>query len=327
MRAIALYSGGLDSTLSIKMITNQGVGVTALYFFNPLSHYDKNKEDILAKKAKELGADFKSIYLGDNFIEILKNPKFGYGKNLNPCIDCKILMLQIAKKLMPELEASFVITGEVLAQRPKSQHRETLGLIEKRAGLEGLVVRPLSAKLLNETIPEAKGWIKREALLDFNGRSRTPQIELAKQFEIKDYQWPAGGCLLTISSFCGRVEDFLKGIETTPENLELLKWGKHFRLSPDFKLIVGRNEEENKILSGFVKEKDICFEPKTVPGPFGLGRGEFNENIKNIASRIIARYTDKSGEAVEISIKYADNKEEVVHVNGLEEKSVKELLI
>ncbi|MFA6282047.1 MAG: hypothetical protein WCY05_06085, partial [Candidatus Omnitrophota bacterium] len=144
MKAIALFSGGLDSTLSIKLITNQGVGVTALYFYNPLSRYDKNKEEILSNKARELGADFKSIYLGDNFIEILKNPKFGYGKNLNPCIDCKILMLKIAKGLMQQLGASFVITGEVIAQRPKSQHRETLKLIEKHAGLEGFVVRPLS---------------------------------------------------------------------------------------------------------------------------------------------------------------------------------------
>ncbi|MFA5271356.1 MAG: 7-cyano-7-deazaguanine synthase [Candidatus Omnitrophota bacterium] len=327
MKAIALYSGGLDSTLCIKIITNQGIAVTALHFINPLSRYDKNKEEALSKKVKELGADFKSIYLGENFIEILKNPKFGYGKNLNPCIDCKILMLAIAKKLMPELGASFVITGEVIAQRPKSQHRETLELIEKRSGLEGLILRPLSAKLLKETIPESKGWVKREALFDFNGRSRTPQIELAKMLGIEDYQWPAGGCLLTVPSFCSRVEDFLKSGETTPENLELLKWGKHFRLSKDFKLIVGRNEEENKILSSFLKEKDISFEPKDVPGPFGLGRGVVSENIKNIANRIIARYADNSGATIAISIKDSHNNEEVVRVSGLEDKSVKELLI
>ena len=328
MKALALYSGGLDSTLAIKVIANQGVEITALYFFNPLSRHDKNKEEALAQKAKELGAGFKSIYLADNFIEILKNPKFGYGKNLNPCIDCKILMLRITKKLMPELGASFVITGEVLAQRPKSQHRETLDLIEKRAGLQGLVLRPLSAKLLEETIPEIKGWVKREALFDFNGRARNPQIELAKQFDIKNYQWPAGGCLLTVSSFCTRVEDFLKNIELTPENLELLKWGKHFRLSPDFKLIVGRNEEENKILSSLAREGDVCFEPKVLAGPFGLGRGKLTDDVKKVSGRIIARYTDNSGATVEISIRDSQSKkEEVVYVSGLDEKTVKELLV
>ena len=303
MRALALFSGGLDSLLAIKLIVNQGIEVIALHFVTPLSNFDKNKEDALCQKVTNLGAQLKIIYLGDDYVKILKTPRFGYGKNLNPCIDCKILMLKHAARLMKELSASFVVTGEVLAQRPKSQHRETLRLIEKNCGLENLLLRPLSAKLLEPTLPEKEKWVNREEFFDFNGRSRKPQFKLADSLGIKDFAWPAGGCLLTISSFCARVEDLLKHDECTPENLELLKIGRHFRISGSFKLIVGRNEKENNEILKLASNGDIIFEPLELPGPTGLGKGSLNYDTKIISSQIIAGYTSQNKEATKIAIR------------------------
>jgi tRNA U34 2-thiouridine synthase MnmA/TrmU len=328
MKALALFSGGLDSTLAIKVILNQGIEVIALYFLTPFSRCDEEGKKLLIKKAKEqLGIKLKIIYLGENYLEILKNPEFGYGKNLNPCIDCKILMLKEAKKLMQVSGASFVITGEVVGQRPKSQHKETLELIEKKAGLERIVLRPLSAKLLPPTIPEANGWVRRENLFDFNGRTRTPQIKLADSLGIKDYAWPAGGCLLTISSFCVRVKDLIEHNELNDSNTRLLQVGRCFRISPSFTLIVGRNEKENKNILDLAEEKDIIFEPKELPGPTGIGRGTFNGNVKMICSRIIARYTVPNGKEVKIAVKNLPQEEETILAESIDEENLKKLMI
>ncbi len=176
MKALALYSGGLDSSLAVRLILDQGIEVIALHVITPLSRFDEAKSKFMQEQLEGMGAKLKLIYLQDDFAAILQNPKFGYGKNLNPCVDCKILMLKYAKFLMREMEASFVVTGEVLAQRPKSQHRDSLHVIEKESGLRDLVLRPLSAKLLKPTLPELNGWVDRERLLAFNGRSRNPRI-------------------------------------------------------------------------------------------------------------------------------------------------------
>ena len=328
MKALALFSGGLDSTLAIKLIRAQGIEVIALHCITPFARYEKEEKERLAQKLKEqLGAELKVIELGDEFLEIVKNPKFGYGKNLNPCIDCKILMLQHARQLMKAFDASFIITGEVVGQRPKSQHRDTLRLIEKGAGLEGLLLRPLSAKLLAPTVAETKGWVKRENLFDMNGRTRKPQMQLAEKLGIKDYAWPAGGCLLTVSSFCGRVKDLLEHNDLTRDNVRLLHIGRHFRVTPFFKLVVGKDEKQNARLLDLAKPADVIFEPHELPGPTGLGRGMGDDNAKVVASEIIARYSALGNEEVRIIIRSAlPEKEEVVFARGIDEKKLREFM-
>ncbi|TET47754.1 tRNA 4-thiouridine(8) synthase ThiI, partial [Candidatus Aerophobetes bacterium] len=224
------------------------------------------------------------------------NPKHGYGKNLNPCIDCRILMLKNAKKLMEEKGASFLITGEVLGQRPRSQYLAALKIIEREGGLDGLVLRPLSAKLLPLSVPEKEGWVNREKLLEISGRSRKPQIDLADKYGIRDYPCPAGGCLLTDRGFAQRMKDLMTHSEITLNDVELLKTGRYFRLSLQTKLVVGRNKKENERLLRLANTDDICFEPVEVKGPIGIGRGDFDQTMISLASKIMARYSDGNDE-------------------------------
>lgn len=291
MRAIALISGGLDSILAAGLIKDCGIEVIGLNFKIPFCRPQKKTNP----KIHQLGIELKSIDISEEFLEIIKNPRYGFGSNMNPCIDCKILMLKKAKELMPKFGAKFIITGEVLGQRPMSQNRQALELIEKRAGLQGLLLRPLSAKLLSKTFPEKEGWINRDKLLDFNGRSRQPQIALAGKLRIKDYQQPAGGCLLTDPQFAKRVKDLLNHKELNLENIELLKIGRHFRLSQKTKLVVGRDERENADLLTKVKEGDYLFMPRDIAGPSALGKGGFSEDLINLSCRITCRYCDLNG--------------------------------
>ncbi len=300
MKAFALISGGLDSTLAAKMIKEQGIEIIALYFKIPVVNNDTNKScgshSKISEMAKNLGLEFKIINLTDDFLEIIKNPKYGFGSNMNPCIDCKILMLRRAKELMQRLDAAFIVTGEVLGQRPMSQHKQALYTIAKRAGLEGLVLRPLSAKLLAQTIPEKEGWVDRQKLLSFNGRTRRPQMDLAERFNIKDYSNPAGGCLLTDPQFAKRINDLIEHGVLNLDNIELLKIGRHFRLSANTKLVVGRNEKENERLLNLIKENDYLFMPNQIAGPTALGRGSFNDEVIKLSCRIVCRYCDLDGQ-------------------------------
>lgn len=290
MKAIALISGGLDSSLAARLIQEQGIEVIGLYFKIPFS--DGKKEAFA-----DLGIEIKTVDIKEEFLGLLKNPRYGFGSNMNPCIDCKILMLSKAKGMMPQLQAKFVVTGEVLGQRPMSQNRQALELIEKRAGLLGLIVRPLSAKLLAQTLPEREGWINRQNLFSFSGRSRKPQIELAQKLGFKDYAQPAGGCLLTDPAFAKRLKDLILHGELNLNNVELLKIGRQFRISPNAKLAVGRNEAENSVLLNLAKEDDYLFMPKQTAGPAGLGRGGFNDDLIRLACSIVCRYCDLNGNA------------------------------
>ncbi|MBM3248193.1 MAG: DUF814 domain-containing protein [Candidatus Omnitrophica bacterium] len=308
MKAIALISGGLDSALAAKVIAKQGINVVGINFITPFSPIDKIRRSFnLRKFFDNLGIDIMSVNIFDESLEMIRNPKFGLGSNLNPCIDCHILMLKKAKGLLERLEASFVITGEVLGQRPMSQHRHALELIERKSGLQGLLLRPLSAKLLDETIPEKEGWVKRSELFDFSGRSRSPQFALAKELGIKDYQTPAGGCLLTDAGFSLRMKDLLKhNLKALNNNeIEILKFGRHFRLGDQIKLVVGRNQEENEKLLKLARNRDYLFEPQGIPGPVALGRGRFdNKELVNLACRIVSRYSDSQyGEPVKINLR------------------------
>ena len=229
----------------------------------------------------------------DEFLAIVNNPVHGYGSNMNPCIDCRILLYKKAKDLMQQEKASFIISGEVLGQRPMSQQRHTLNLIEKEAGLKGLVVRPLSAKLLDPTIPEQEGWIDREKLLAIGGRGRKEQLQLAKTMGINDYPCPSGGCLLTDPEFSRRVKDLILQKALDRAQVMLLRLGRHFRLDVHTKLVVGRNEEENNQLASLAKNGDyLFFPPDDVAGPTALGRGEFSAGLITLSGRILARYFD-----------------------------------
>lgn len=329
MKAVALFSGGLDSTLAIKVVLEQGVEVVALNFTSPFCCCDKSSGcgSAIKKMAEKLGVKFKIMYLGQEYLDMIKNPKYGYGKKVNPCIDCRILKFKKAKEYMDEIKASFAITGEVLGQRPMSQHRQALRIIEKESGLEGLILRPLSAKLMPETQVEIKGWVKREKLLNISGRGRRQQMDLAASFDINDYPCPAGGCLLTDPQFSKRIKDAIKYNEFTVDNIELLKLGRYFRAKSSFRLSVGRNEKENDRLLNIAKKKDIIFEPLKLAGPSAVFRGSLDKESKIISCKIVAWYTARDKQ-VEIKIKtLADGKEEVVSVEAIKEEELLQLRV
>jgi len=293
-------SGGLDSTLAAKLIQEQGIEIIGLNFKTPFCLCDRKGPSACLSHAHQaainLGIEFKVVNIADEFFRVIAGPRHGFGANMNPCIDCRILKFRKAKEYMPDLGAAFIVTGEVLAQRPMSQHRRSLKIIDQESQLEGLVLRPLSARLLPQTIPEREGWVSRDKLLDFSGRSRKPQMALAEKMQIKDYPCPAGGCLLTDPEFSRRIKDLLKHEVLHLNNVELLKVGRHFRFSPQAKLIVGRNRQENERLIHLVRERDYLFYPDAnLAGPTALGRGIFNEDLIRLSCSIVARYCDLNG--------------------------------
>ncbi len=305
MKAIALISGGLDSTLAAKLIKEQGIEVIGLRFKIPFCAKG-------SRNSLNSGIEIKEVDINDDFLEMIKNPRYGYGSQMNPCIDCKILMLRKSKELLEQYGAKFIVTGEVLGQRPMSQHKQALFTIAKQAGLEGLVLRPLCAKLLPETIPETEGWIKREKLFSFSGRSRKQQMELAETLGMREYAQPAGGCLLTDPQFSKRLKDLIKHGKYDLNNVELLKVGRHFRISDGAKLAVGRNAQENEEIEKLAQDSDLLFFPPTdMAGPTSLGRGKFTEEEIKLCAGIAARYCDLEGrQAIDITYKVFSNKEE-----------------
>ena len=293
MRALALFSGGLDSMISIKLITDQGVKVTALHIDVGFGS-SKDNSAILESRAKMVGADFEIIDAKDNFVKnILFNPKYGYGKHFNPCIDCHANMFRIALKLLEKYDASFVITGEVIGQRPMSQRSDAIKNVTKLAGDEegGLILRPLSAKLMEPTIPEIKGWVDREKLLGISGRNREVQLSLAKSYGFSEFESPGGGCLLTQEVMATKIKEHLKYEEFIVEDIEVLKHGRHFRLPNGAKLVVGRNKEDNEYISKIDNPKYIFAKALNISGPLSLINKDANEGDKLLASKIILTYT------------------------------------
>ncbi len=297
-KAIGLLSGGLDSTLTVKLMMNQGIKVTALNFITPFCTCTrKGCKHEASRIAEKFDIPIKVVAAGGEYIKMVKNPKHGYGKNMNPCIDCRIFMLKKAKEYMEEMGASFLFTGEVLGQRPMSQRREAMTIIEKEAGLEGLILRPLSAQFLKPTIPEKEGLIDREKLFGISGRWRKPQMELAEELGIEDYQCPAGGCRLTDRPFAKRVKEAFEHDEDGIQDMNLLKYGRHFRLPSGVKVIVGRNEEENSIISRFAEEKDLLMEVVGFGSPITLLKGSRNEEDVKMAASVCVRYSNYKGKA------------------------------
>ena len=293
-KAVALLSGGLDSTLAVKVILEQGIDVIALNFtsaFCTCSCRGSVCSNEAARVANEFGVPIKVLQKGLDYIEIVRNPKYGYGQGINPCVDCRIYMHKLAKKYMEEIGASFIITGEVLGQRPMSQRRDAFKAIEKESGLHGLIVRPLSAKQLEPTIPEKLGIIDREKLLDMIGRSRKPQIALAEEFDIQNYPCPSGGCLLTDKIFSKRVKDLLDNKkDVTMKDLRLLKVGRHFRINKDIKIVIGRDETDNKQMRNLAQAGDTLIEPSDFAGPTGLICGVSRNGTNTLAGSMILRY-------------------------------------
>ena len=297
VRAIALISGGLDSTLAARLVTDQGVEVIGAHFVIPFYNYTMADIEMTSafRSAKEIGIELVVRELSEEFIAALKDPKFGYGKNMNPCVDCKILMVRKAAEMMAERDAQFIITGEVVGQRPMSQRKDIMNVMDKKTGMKGLVLRPLSAKNMAPTVPEEKGWVEREKLMDISGRSRKAQFELAEKFGLKEFSAPAGGCLLTMEGFAKKVEDLLEHQPDFDKNdVMLLKVGRHFRLSKTAKLLVGKNDFENKKLIRIAQPEQLLIYTDNIPGPAGLLVGEFGETEIKLAEGIVAYYVHKS---------------------------------
>ncbi len=330
--AIALLSGGLDSTLAVKLILEQGIKIEAVTFISLFCTCTSSSSGCMEGKtaAEKLGVNLKVINISKELLPLIRKPKYGYGKNMNPCLDCRIFTFKKAGEYMREIGASFLITGEVLGERPMSQRRDAMRTIERDSGLKGLILRPLCAKLLEPSIPEIKGLVDREKLLNIQGRSRKPQIALAMELGINDYPCPAGGCLLTDPGFAKRMRDLMEyNPEFSLNDAHLLKMGRHFRLSPKVKIIVGRDEKENKKLSSFALKGDFIFEVLDFPGPTTIVRGGIEESKMELPASITARYSKAKNEK-EISVgyrEYPSNTTGVLHVAPLEKSRLEALMI
>ena len=296
-KALALLSGGLDSTLAVKLLLEQGIDVEAINFVSPFCLCGRGGCGA-SGVADRFHVPLKIISVGEDYLRVVRRPKHGYGKNMNPCIDCRIFMLKKAKKYAGETRAAFIFTGEVLDERPMSQHFEALRMIEEEAGLKNRILRPLSAKLLPETSIEKRGLVDRHKLLDIQGRTRKKQIELAKAFSIADYPCPAGGCLLTYKEFADKVRDLFKYKKrVTLKDIALLKLGRHLRFEKN-KIIVGRNEPENKALLQMKSPSDYYFEVPNCGSPITILQGTKTKAAIKKAAALTAYYSDEKSSEV-----------------------------
>ena len=329
-KVVALLSGGLDSQLAVKMMQKQGFEVSAVAIKTPFCDFDCGKGCgfEIRERADTLGVDLKTVYLGDEYIEMLKNPKHGFGSGMNPCIDCRAMMFEAAKKHMNEIGAEFIISGEVLGQRPMSQHGPALRTIEKESKLKGKIVRPLSGRLLPKTEPEQSGLIKREDLGMIKGRSRKMQLQMAKEFGIEDPPNAGGGCLLTDPAFSLRAKDLFHHVETpTTNDIDLLKIGRQFRFDKKTKLVVGRNKDENEIIKSLKLPKDILLEARDHVGPISILRGENLENHLQFAAGITLRYSDAPKDESGFVVIEKNDKKSEIQTEPLEEPSYEEFRI
>ncbi len=291
--AIALISGGLDSILAAKLVMEQGFDVIGLYCTSAFSKsYGNEGQTHAARVSKAVGIDLRVLDMGRDYIDLVRKPSHGYGKHVNPCIDCKIYMLKKAKNLMKELNASFVITGEVLGQRPMSQRRDALDVIERDADMRGMILRPLSATLLQPTKAELQGLVQRDKLLGISGRSRAVQLQLAERFGIRGYSTPAGGCLLTDKNFAEKLRDLFEDSQAvTLDDVRLLTIGRHYRMDSGIKIVLGRDNEENTMLLSMAPNGYRLFVPHGFPGPVALLTGYPTQAIKQTIGRLIITYS------------------------------------
>jgi len=325
-KVVALLSGGLDSQLAIKMMQEQGFDVSAVAIKTPFCDFDCGRGCgfEIRERADDLDVNLKTVYLGDEYIEMLKHPKHGIGAGFNPCIDCRSMMFDAAKKHMEEIGAEFIISGEVLGQRPMSQHGPALRTIENESDLVGKIVRPLSAALLPETDPEKDGLIKRENLGMIRGRTRRGQLEMAKKYGIENPPNAGGGCLLTEPHFGIKAKDLFSHTKNpTINDIDLLKIGRHFRLDEETKFIVGRNKDENEMIKAIALPGDILLEAKDFVGPVSILRGSNAKQHLKFASSITLRYSDApNNEQAIVSIRNNDLVEEIASKSAEEESYI-----
>lgn len=323
-KAVALISGGLDSLLAARVIQEQGIHVEGINFYtgfcveghtHAIRKKDKKKpvRNNALWSAEQLGIKLHIIDIIDEYKNIVINPKHGYGANLNPCLDCKIFMVSKARQWMEENDFDFIITGEVIGQRPMSQRKDLLPVVVSESGADDRLLRPLCAKNLAITLPEREGWVNREQLYRFSGRNRKPQIALAREFGFEDYASPAGGCcFLTDKNYSRKLVDmwqYRNKKEYELDDIMLLKVGRHIRPEPHYKLIISREDGENKFLKGY-KKQFSTIEIESHNGPLTLIDGELSEKDLKFASRISARFS-QGRDAEKVSIK-------VTRINGEE---------
>jgi hypothetical protein len=286
-KAVGLLSGGLDSTLAARVLLDQGIEVHAINFTSPFCTCTAKGAGCASviTAVKQLGGiPLERVAMGDDYLEMVRNPKHGYGRGMNPCIDCRIMKIGLAGKYMESIGASFLFTGEVLGQRPMSQNRNAMDLIERDCGYRGLVLRPLSAHAFAPTIPEQKGWVDREKLLHYTGRTRKPQIELAHAKGIADYPCPAGGCRLTDEKFAARLKDYFDhACAVSIRDMPLLRIGRHFRLDNGDKVVLARDEAEGEALTRIARDNDHLLIPQ-FPGPVAILQGSsVDQALKKMA--------------------------------------------
>jgi tRNA U34 2-thiouridine synthase MnmA/TrmU len=338
VKAVGLLSGGLDSILATRVMMEQGIEVTPLHIETGLTYERRSRltgqEDgggSRAERAAEtLGLELVTIKAYEDYIPVILNPEHGYGSQMNPCVDCRIFLLRQAKAWMEDHDHRFVFTGEVLGQRPNSQMRESLKIVEEESGLEGLLLRPLSAKLLEPTIPEKRGWVEREKLYGFHGRSRKPQMALAKKLGITEYPQPAGGCCFLVDeAYSGRLQDFLhhEGAQAlTTERAFLLSVGRHLRLPSKRKVIVGRHKEENAYIATH-RGQGVLMTTIDVAGPTSLVVGDPTQREVEQAARITARYAGvEEGAAARVELR-VDGETDVITVSPMEMEEIHALMV
>ncbi len=311
MKAIALFSGGLDSTLAMKLIIDQGIEVLAVNISTGFGS-TKDRREHMESMCEQVGAEFKIIDIENEYLQdVLFSPKHGYGKNFNPCIDCHAKMFAVAKRIMEVEGASFLLSGEVMGQRPMSQNKDALQTVLEDGDVDGLLLRPMSAKMLKPTIPEEKGWVDREKLEGITGRSRDRQLKLAAEIGLEDFESPGGGCLLTDENFGKKMFDFIaheKDFEV--KDIPVMKFGRHLRLSDGAKLVVGRNKEENEHLQKITNDRYYHLKTVGIPGPHGLLSKNVSESDKELAVRVMLSYT-KANQEDAYAISFDD-----VQING-----------
>jgi len=289
---VGLFSGGLDSILAVKVLQDQNINIIAVTFVTPF--FDAQKA---LQAAEGLGVDHRVVDITGEHMKVVRHPKHGHGRNMNPCIDCHALMFRQAGRLMETEGADFLFSGEVLGERPMSQNRGSLIRVARESGYEDLILRPLSAVLLPMTRPEREDQVDRSRLLNLSGRGRKRQMELAEHYAITEYPAPAGGCLLTDPIFSRRLRDLLEHQDpVSREDLELLKFGRHLRLDPRFKLIVGRDQEDNRQIRALQTSGHVLLDVREHPSPLGLLAAEAPPDLVRLSASVVLRYSDAPGD-------------------------------
>ena len=334
IKTLGLLSGGLDSNVAVQMMVRLGYDVTVLNFMSPFCTCTKKSDGCKSaahKVAAQMNLKIKTLFMGDDYLQMLRKPKFGVGKGMNPCIDCRIMMFRQARQVMEEEGAKFIFTGEVVGQRPMSQMKNRFYQIEKESGLKGLIVRPLSAAVLEPTIPEKRGWIDREEMLSISGRSRKQQMAMGRDMGMaEETLCSSGGCLLTDLHFTPKIKDMLDHSENpSVRDARMLRLGRHFRLADNCKVVVGRNEKENGKLERMANNGNTLLRVRDFNGPCVVVIGDISNGLGVRAGQIAARYSDAPKElSVEVEInEVGSDKKSTMRVLAIDDAALEQIRV